>query len=81
MSVLLFACDTRPGGFDVFIGMEQSLRISSKDAWALDFIAFVVTNNHFPLVSVRNVGSNPLIDPIFLDFGMISPYIISASIL
>ena len=81
MSVLLFAFETRPGGFDVFIGMENFLSMSSKDACALDFMDFVVTNNHFPLVSDRKVGSNPLIDPIFLDIGMISLYIISESIL
>ena len=67
MSVLLFAFETRPGGFAVFIGMEHSLSMSSKDACVLGFMDFVVTNNHFPLVSDRTIGSNPLIDPIFLD--------------
>ena len=65
----------------MFIGMEQSLKMSSKDACALAFVDFVVTNNHLILVSERNVGSNPLIEPIFRDFRMISLYIISESIL
>ena len=81
MSVLLFNFETRPGGCNVFIEMDQSLRMSSKDACALDFMDFVVTNSHLPLVSDRNVGSKPLIEPIFLDIGMILLYIISESIL
>ena len=44
-------------------------------------IDFVVTTSHFPLVSDRNVGSNPLIEPIFLYIGIISLYIVSESIL
>ena len=81
MSVLLFAFETHPGGCNVFIGMYQSLRMPSKDACALDFIVFFVTNNHLPLVFERNVASNPFIEPIFREIGMISLYIISKSIL
>ena len=81
MSVLLFVFETRPGGYNVFIGMEQSTRISSKDACALSFIDCVVTSNHLPLVSERNVGLNPLIESIFRGFGIISLYIMSESIL
>ena len=66
MSVLLFDFETRPGGCNVFIGMKQSLRMSSKDACTLDFMDFVVTSSSLPLMSERNVGSKPLIDPIFL---------------
>ena len=81
MSVLLFAFETRSGGYNVFIRMEQSLRMSSKDACALAFMDFVVTSNHLPLVSERNDGLNPLIESIFRGFGIISLYIMSESIL
>ena len=65
----------------MFIGMKQSLRMSSKDAYTLDFMDFVVTSSYLPLMSERNVGSKPLIDPIFRDIGMILLYIVSESIL
>ena len=44
MSVLLFAFERRPGGFDVFIRMEHSLSMSSKDACDLGYMDCVVTN-------------------------------------
>ena len=65
----------------MFIGMEKSLRMSSKDECALGFMVVVVTSSHLPLVSERNFGLSPLIDPIFCDIGMISVYIVSESIL
>ena len=81
MSVLLFDFETRPGGCSVFIGIEHSLRMSSKDTCALGFMDFVVTSSHLPLVSKRNIGSKPLIGLTFVDIGMISLYIVSESIL
>ena len=81
MSVLLFDFETRPGGYSVFIRIDHSVRMTSKDDYALGFMNFFVTSSHLPLVSDRNVGSKPLIDPIFRDIGMISLYIVSASIL
>ena len=65
----------------MFIGIEQFFKISSKDACVWGFIDFVVTRIHFPLVSDRNFGSNPLIEPIFLDICIISLYIVPKSIL
>ena len=65
----------------MFIGIVHFLRISSKYACARGFIDFIVTRSYFPLVSNRNVGSNPLIEPIFIDIGIISLYIESKSIL
>ena len=81
MSVLLFVFENRPGELSVFIGIKQFLKISSKDVCARGFIDFVVTRSHFPLVSDRNVGSNPLIKPFFLDIGVILLYIVSESII
>ena len=65
----------------MFIGIEHFLRMSSKDACAQGFIDFVVTRIHFPLVSDRIVGSNPLIGSIFREIGIISLYIVSESML
>ena len=65
----------------VFIGIVHFLRISSKYACARGFTDFIVTRSYFPLVSNRNVGSNPLIEPIFIDIGIISLYIESKTIL
>ena len=81
MSVLLFDFETCPGGCSVFIRIEHSLMMSSKDACALGFIDCVVTRSHLHLVSNSNLYSKPLIDPIFRDIGMISLYIVSESIL
>ena len=81
MSVLLFVFETHPGGLSVFIGIEQFLRMLPKDACARGFADFVVTRSYFPLVSDRNVGSNPLIEPFFLDIGIILLYIVSEYIL
>ena len=81
MSVLLFVFETHPGELSMFFGVEQFLRISSKDTCARGFIDFVATRSQFPLVSDRKVGSNPLIEPIFLDIGIMSLYIVSGSIL
>ena len=81
MSELLFVLENRPGGVRVVLGMECSFYMSSKDACVRDSVDFAVTRSHFPLVSEKNVGSNPLVGPIFFDIGMSSLYIVSESML
>ena len=81
MSELLFVLENRPGGVRVVLGMECSFKMSSKDACVRGSVDFVVTRSHFPLVSEKNVGSNPLVGPIFFDIGMSSLYIVSESML
>ena len=65
----------------MFIGTENCFRVSSKDACARDFVDCVVMRIFFPLVPDRSVGLNLLIEPMFLDSGIILLYIVSESIL
>ena len=76
-----FFFETRPGGLSGVIEMEYFLNILPEDACALGLMDFIVTRSYFPFVSDNNVSSNPLIDLIFLDTGIISLYIVSELIL
>ena len=78
MSVLLFVLENCHGGWSCF-GIEHCFRMSSKDACKRGFINCVVTRSHFPLMSDKNDGSNLLINSIFLNIGMLSLYIMPAS--
>ena len=81
MSALLFVLYTRFGGSFFIIDMVHWFRMSSKDVYTRGFIDFVVMSSHLPFVSDKKVGSNTLIDSIFLDIGMMSLYIVCASML